>query len=85
MGTYAADKVGSVPSSSCVGLFTAGWRGSPQLVCFRRWGVRGDIHMAVIWMGFDFTVGGVYWDVLRWSARPAAINMGWHRIGTVIV
>ena len=54
MGTYAADKVGSVLSSSCVGLFTPGWRGITAIGVFSVAGcVFGGVDMAVIWMGLE--------------------------------
>ena len=48
-------------------------------------GGRGILDIAVNWMGLDFMIGYVDRDVLRESAWPVAVFLGWRRIGGISV
>ena len=46
-------------------------------------GVRSGVFTALNLMGFDFMVGGVDQDLLRWSSWPGTVKFGVGRIDTI--
>ena len=81
--TNTADKLESVRSSLSVGLFMpeVAWIAASGV--FSSVGVRGGVHTALNLMGFDFMVGGVDQDLLRWSSWPATVKFGVGRIDAI--